>query len=1194
MSYVYRRRTARWTVLLGLMTLAMCWGALRPAARAAAPTNTPARPLEFNRDIRPILSDNCFACHGFDANTREAGLRLDTLEGATLELRTGGAAIVPGKPAQSKLLARVTSHDPGFVMPPPVTEKKLTAEQIDKLRLWIEQGAHYQDHWSLIPPKRPAVPQVKNRQWVRNPIDAFILARLESENLKPSPEADKETLIRRVTFDLTGLPPTPEEIDAFLADKSPNAYEKLVDRLLASPRYGEHMARYWLDAARYGDTHALHLDNVRSNWRWRDWVIEAYNNNMPFDQFTIEQLAGDLLPEPTLSQRIATGFNRNNPTTGEGGAIEAEFRTKYVVDRVNTTSTVWLGMTVACAECHDHKYDPISQKEYYQLFAFFNSTRDSGLDNNALAPPPSIKAPTPEQAQRLEEVTAKLAKVQERRMADDPQMDAAQRQWEQRIAPKLAKMWQVLDPISYASSHGSTLTKLPDRSVLASGNNPHNDNYEIIARTNAVGVTALRIEALTHESLPHNGPGRAPNANAVVSEIQLEVAPANDPENFKPVKFATAWADHEQKNGEYFASKLIDGIVNPENGWAPEGHAKREDRTVVLATQEPIGFPGGTLVRVTLKHETKFSNHALGRVRLSVSTDASHRPVTLSDWHVAGPFTASSFNEAFDRNFGPETGVDLNAKYGNIGWQAMPTLTDGRTHLFASTANAAMYLTRTIDAPSPRKMTISLGSDDAIKVWLNGKVVHENRVFRGVAADQDMVTLDLQPGKNRLMLKVVNAGGGFGYYFNRAGEQSGLLPPLVASALQAAPAQRKPAEVEALREYYRRNYSPRYRAIDEEYNKLLAQQKSIEAEMPVTLVMEDLPKPRPTHVLIRGEYDNPGERVEPDVPAALGGLPAGAPRNRLGLARWLVDPKHPLTARVAVNRYWARYFGTGIVATVEDMGSQGEWPSHPELLDWLAVEFVESGWDIKAMQRLLVTSATYRQSATATPELLERDPANRLLARGSRFRFDAEVIRDNAMAVSGLLVEKLGGPSYKPYQPEGIWEAVSYTGSNTARFTQDRGDVLYRRSMYIFWKRTAPPPNLNALDAPDRESCEIQRDRTNTPLQALVLMNDPQFLEAARVFAQRIMTDGGASLQDRIKWAFRLCTARYPDAKEVAVLEALYQHALSQYRADPEGAKSLVSIGDAARDETLDVREMAAWTTVTNLLLGLDETITRH
>ncbi len=1187
---LYGRTLTHWSAVVMAFAMGGVGGTDLHAANA--PASTPSRQLEFNRDIRPILSDNCFACHGFDEKKRAAGLRLDTFEGATEKLQSGRSAIVPGKPEQSTLLARVTSHDPAAVMPPPETGKKLTPEQIELLRIWITQGAQYQNHWSLIPPKRPALPPVKNRAWVRNPVDQFILARLEAEGLQPSPEADKATLIRRVTYDLTGLPPTPEEIDAFLADKSPDAYEKLVDRLLASPRYGEHMARFWLDAARYGDTHALHLDNERSLWRWRDWVIDAYNNNMPFDQFTIEQLAGDLLPNPTLSQRIATGFNRNNPTTGEGGAIEQEFRTKYVVDRVNTTTTVWLGMSIACAECHDHKYDPITQKEYYQLFAFFNSTRDSGLDGNALAPPPFIKAPTPEQEKKLAELHAKIAKLEERRVAPNPTVDSAQRSWEQHLIPRLTKEWQVLNPESFTSRNGATLTKLDDHSILAGGANPATDIYEIVSRTDRTGITALRLEALTHESLPHNGPGRAVNANAVVSEIELEIAPANDPQNFRPVKFVTATADYSQP--DFPASRLIDGVVNKNDGWAPHGHARRENRTIVLVPAEPFGFSEGTILRTRIRQETQHRHHTLGRVRLAVSTDPSRQPVAMSDWHMVGPFTGDSHPGAHNTDFGPEKGVNLNAKYNGKAWQPAPQYKDGQAHILSGGTYAVTYFYRTLTAVAPRRMTLSLGSDDSIKVWLNGELVHNNFTARGVAPDQDKVTVELRPGENHLLLKVVNNAGGFGFYFRGIEEETGLVPLEIASALMTAPDQRSQAQIEAVRDFYRRNHSPAYKKLLDELAALRQEEKAVQDAIPVTMVMEELPKPRPTHVLIRGQYDQFGERVEPGVPAALGSLPPDAPRNRLGLAQWLVHPENPLTARVTVNRYWARYFGNGIVKTVEDLGSQGEWPTHPELLDWLATEFIRTGWDVKAMQRLLVTSATYRQDARATPELLERDPDNRLLARGARFRYDAEVIRDTAMAVSGLLNEKIGGPSYKPAQPEGVWEAVSYPDSNTARFRQDRGDVLYRRSMYIFWKRTAPPPNLAALDAPDRESCIVQRSRTNTPLQALVLMNDPQFIEAARAFAQRIMTEGGRNSTEQIRWAFRVVTGRYPDADEVAVLKALYEQSLSKFRSDQEGALALVSVGDSQRNPSLDVTQLAAWTTVTNLLLGLDETVTRH
>ncbi|MCI0639394.1 MAG: PSD1 and planctomycete cytochrome C domain-containing protein [Gemmataceae bacterium] len=797
---------------------------VRPNEQAAP---SPPTTVDFNRDIRPIFSENCFVCHGPDEEQRKAKLRLDTQEGAFAKLRRGGHAIVPGKSADSELVYRVTSESPTERMPPPKTDKKLSQQQIDLLKRWIDQGAAYSKHWAFVAPKRPSLPKV-NAAWPRNGIDRFILARLQSEKLQPSPEADRVTLIRRLTLDLTGLPPTPMEVDAFIADKNPDAYEKLVDRLLSSPHYGERMAVDWLDAARFADTHGYHIDSGRDMTRWREWVIEAFNRDLPFDQFTVDQLAGDLLPDATLPQKIASGFNRNHMINFEGGAIPEEYLNNYIVDRVNTTATVWLGLTMTCAQCHDHKYDPISQKEFYQLYAFFNNVPESGLDGAKGNAAPLLSLPTKEQKEAL----AKL-------------------------------------------------------------------------------------------------------------DTEIESLAAS-------VKKADA-AAKEQKD----------------------------------------------------------------------------------------------------------------------------------------------QLTR------------------------------------------------LQKERDKLRQLI-----------------------------------------------------------------------------PSTMVMQDIAKPRDTHLLVRGEYNKKAGKVQAGVPAALTPLPKDAPPNRLGLARWLVDPSHPLMARVIVNRYWQLFFGTGLVKTVEDFGAQGELPSHPELLDWLAVEFMQPSpvgaapvrkrdsagddndlsWSTKRLVRLIVTSATYRQSSKVTSALVSRDPENRLLARGPRFRLQAEFIRDQALAVSGLLNREIGGKSVSPYQPAGLWQELHSRGDSknwTAQFfVQSKGKDLYRRTMYTFWKRTSPPPQLATFDAPDREVCTVRRSRTNTPLQALVLMNDPTYVEAARKLAERLLKEAQTT-DDRLTLAFRLATARTPGEKELGVLRGVLEKQLARYRQNEEAALKLLAVGESPRDERIAPAELAAWTMVSSVILNLDETITK-
>ncbi|MCL4210622.1 MAG: DUF1553 domain-containing protein [Phycisphaeraceae bacterium] len=1176
-----------------------------PGASFPAPSNEGARGSEipsYNRQVRPILSDKCFKCHGPDSAARQGGLRLDSFDGATA-LREGWAAIMPGDPDASELIRRVSSADPDEVMPPPSEHKSLTAAEVDILRRWIAAGASYEPHWSFIPPIRPASPAVRHAGWVRNPVDQFILARLEREGLSPSPEADRRTLIRRLSLDLTGLPPTVEEIEAYLADTQPGADERLIDRLLASTRHAEHMARIWLDAARFGDTHGLHLDNYRSMWRWRDWVIDAYRRNMPFNQFTIEQLAGDLLPEPTLEQRIASGFHRNNVTTSEGGAIDAEYLVKYAVDRAETTGTVWLGLTVGCAACHDHKFDPITQREFYQFFAFFNNVAENAMDGNRHDPPPVMRAPTAEQARELDVLRDAVRAIEERIDAADPAIDAAQEAWESRWRTTLGSTWQVLSDISVESTGGTAFTRLEDGSYLASGVNPDRDTYEIVARIPEGLTHALRLEALTHESLPHNGPGRADNANFVLSEVEVTAVSTADPARSKPVEFVMAAADHSQTSGEFLVRKAIDGVTDAANGWAVEGYARREPRVALFIPSEPIGFENGTELRIRLRHETQFKGHGIGRFRLSVAASDEVRtalaPSVAGPWHMVGPFAAEAGVDPFLADFAPEKSPgqfdEAQVFEGGRAWRPRPEFIDGKVHMLSG-EQCATYLAREIHCDTARRVAVSLGSDDSIRVWVNGRAAHDQPAKRPVGPDQDRITIDLSPGRNVILLKVVNYSGGYGFFWSPGEHDHAHAVAAVLRLLERDPATLATDERESIRRFFRRNHSPAIRGLYDDLAAAEARMASYEQSLPVTLVMQEQMTPRPTHVLHRGEYDKPLDRVMPGIPAALGAIESdGAASSRLDLARWLADRNNPLTARVVVNRLWQQMFGIGLVSTAEDFGLQGEWPSHPDLLDWLAVEFVESGWDVRHMLRLMALSATYRQSSRVALDLLGRDPANRLLARGGRFRLDAEVIRDQALFISGLLVEKVGGPSVKPYQPPGIWEAVSYPSSDTARYRRDSGESLYRRSMYTFWKRTAPPANLTTFDAPSRETCTVQRVRTNTPLQQLVLMNDPQFVEAARGLAQRALLRSGAlSDVDRLAWVFEAATSRTPATDELDVLLRLLATQRERFSNDADAAARFIGVGESKPDPSLAPAELAAWTTVTGTILMLDEVITRN
>ncbi len=985
-------------------------------------------PVRFNRDIRPILSEKCLSCHGPDEKQRKAKLRLD-VEASAVE-----HAIVAGKPDQSELISRITSEDDETRMPPRDSGKELNAEEIALMRRWIAEGAKYEGHWSFIPPEKSGLPSVSDPAWPRSPIDRFVLARLDAEKLRPSREADRYVWIRRVSLDLTGLPPTIQDVNAFVRDTSENAFEKVVDRLLKSERFGEHMSRHWLDAARYADTNGYQYDLEREQWVWRDWVIHALNSNMPFDQFTVEQLAGDLLPGATDQQRLATAFHRNHPITIEGGVVDEEYRTEYVVDRVVTTSTVWLGLTMTCCRCHDHKYDPISQPEFYSFFSFFNNVPERGLNGFD----PKLKVDSPLQTAQSKKMRDELATAEStfRKLWDKNGEQLSKR--EQELTETVANQWAVVVPQERKSLGGATLTVQPDQSILATGKNPVTETYELILKCDSP-VHAIRLEALTDPSFVSNSTGRGFNGNFVLSEFQIAVAGA-DSTDFTNVKIAKAEADYSQNN--YGIAKTIDGTID-QSGWAVDGNTKFENRTAVFTPEKPISPETVKKLRVQMHHRYGGSHH-IGRFRISLAS----QPVQVVPADIAA------------------------------------------------------------------------------------------------------------------MLKFDAA--------RRTVEQSLRLNEYLASRFGDSDLQAAIASVLSLRA------------------RLAAS-----SNVPATMVMAEMPTPRKTRVLFRGEYDKPRDEVEPGTPAALPAMPDGFPRNRIGLARWMTMPGHPLTARVAVNRFWQLLFGVGIVKSAEDFGSQGEWPSHPELLDWLAVDFVESGWNTKGLLKQIVLSATYRQTSRITPEFLERDPENRLLARGPRLRLDAETIRDSALSASGLLSSQIGGPSAFPYHPSGLWQEINNRPGYSRTYKQDSGDALYRRSVYTFWKRTVPPPSMAAFDAPEREFCIVRRSRTNTPLQAFVMLHDPQFVEAARRLGRRMLTEGGSTNQKRIEYGFRLCCARPPTDRELTVLTGLLDNRLKQYRDDASAAAQIVGVGDSPRDVDLDPAELAAWTTIGRVMFNLSEFVTK-
>lgn len=1008
--------------------------------------------ISFNRDIRPILSDNCFACHGPDAHSRKAKLRLDERASATAK-RDHGTPIDPGRPETSLLIQRVTASDPQDRMPPEETGKRLDEHQIELLKQWIAEGAEYQGHWAFFPPERPDLPAVDENLAtpIKNPIDNFIFARLQKEGLAPSPAADKETLIRRVTFDLTGLPPSLPEIDAFLNDTEPGAYERLVERLLKSPHYGEQMGRYWLDAARYGDTHGLHLDNERSIWPYRDWVIEAMNNNLPFDEFTRWQLAGDLLEDPTLDQLTATGFIRCNVTTSEGGAIPEEFYVRYTVDRVETVSTVFMGLTAGCAVCHDHKFDPLTQKEFYQLFAYFNNLDENPMDGNALLPPPVAKLATEKQIAKLAEYDQEVNAVEET------------------IRKRLAEV-----------------------------------EYH---------------ENLSEEDLKERKP-----QDHIWIDDEL-------PEGAKPSGDDSRW----------------------EWGTAPQfpvfSGEKSTRRTGEGTTQHY--FSDSTRPLTVGEGDQLFAH---------VYLDPENPPKT-----VMLQFNDGSWDH---RAFWGEDSIDFGSG-------------DSPGHRRTGDLPATGEWVRLeVDASH-----VGLKAGAVIKGWAftqNGGTAYWDAAGIKTATPQD------GQGWNSLLA----------WEITMEQAKDPQLPDPVKKAIQTPRKERTEEQRQTIRHHFFEHAYGQTREVFEPLHEKLTHMKKEREEfdqgIPRTMVAKERQEKKPAFLLNRGEYDNKGEEVQRAVPDFLPGFPENAPMDRLGFAEWLLDPRHPLTARVTVNRFWQHHFGTGIVKTSEDFGSQGDPPSHPRLLDWLATEFVRSGWDMKHIHRLIVTSATYRQQSSATPELQRADPSNRLLGRGPRYRFDAETLRDNALALSGLLVDRMGGRGVRPYQPEGLWEAVAYPTSTTAKYQMDQGRALYRRSIYTFWKRTSPPPAMTTFDAPSRESCTVRRERTNTPLQALVLMNDPQFVEAARHLGMRIYKEGGESITDRLRYGFRLVTARYPKPKELDALFRAYFQFEERYANDPEAAKELLTVGRTPLDDSVPREKQAAWTMLANTLLNLNETITKR
>ncbi|MCA9197127.1 MAG: PSD1 domain-containing protein [Planctomycetales bacterium] len=943
--------------------------------------------VDFDQDVQPILSNYCFECHGPDQDSREADLRFDTQDGL---LESG--VIQPNRPDDSNLLQRILSDDPDLQMPPPSKEKRPTAEEIQTIKDWISSGAQWETHWSFTSPERPALDESPN---AAHPIDQLIQKRLTANGLSPSPAADRATLARRLAFDLTGLPPDYSEVAKFVADDSPNAYERYVDQLLHSPHYGERMAIYWLDVVRFADSNGYHSDEPRSIAPFRDYIIESFNQNVPYDQLIVEHLAGDLLPNATVRQKVASGFNMLLQTTNEGGAQAKEYLAKYAADRVRNTGTIFLGLTLGCAECHDHKFDPFTTKEFYQFAAFFADIQEQGVGN-----PPAHPVIEPDDQQTLDEFDAQLAELK--------------------------------------------------------------------------GKAKLLSDSLAQQT-----------------------------------------ADWEAALAEENAAQLT----------------------------------------------------------------------ADSGWSIIGPISLDGVDNPLQHAWPAESDPD------NVDWQSKP-LADGQVHALPETPGV-FYLRRTVTASAETPMQVQLGSDDAVKVWVNAKVVHQNDVRRGVAANQDQFSVQLNAGANSILVKIVNYSGGAGFYFQA---ETGSLPTAIAAILQKSSSDRSEEERQQLAKYHR-SQSDEWNSLQTEIESAERQRQQFVDSLPKTLMTVST-QPRTMRILARGNWmDDSGEEVQPAVPSIFQSLNDATATsenerpNRLDLAHWIASNQNPLTARVFVNRLWKLYFGKGLAEPLDDLGAQGTRPIQPELLDWLAIEFMESNWDVRHMVKTIVMSQAYQQTSVRSEQLAKVDPYNRLLARQASFRLDAEMVRDNALAISGLLVRTIGGESVKPYQPKGYWRHMNFP---VREWQADEGDNLYRRGLYTWWQRMFLHPSMLAFDAPSREECTVERARSNTPQQALVLLNDPTYVESARQFARRVLTEGGDSMEAKLNWAFQTAVARSIRAEEQSVLLDLIAKHTAEFQSESDSADAILNVGASPVPDDVDKVELAAWTSVCRVILNLHETITRR
>jgi hypothetical protein len=1157
------------TRFFAIVAVAFFWAGILDSTVSAAES------IDFNRDIRPILSNQCFKCHGPDPKERKGGidgLRLDTLEGAIADLGSGTGAIVPGKPDQSELIRRITSTDADEAMPPPGSGKQLTPRDIERLKNWVQQGAPYAKHWSYVKPTRPALPAVTHKNWPKNPIDFFLLARLEREGLKPSPEADRYALARRAALDLTGLPPSVAEADRFANDTSADAYEQFVDRLLEKEAFGEHWARIWLDLARYADSAGYADDPLRTIWAYRDYVIRSFNANKPFDQFTIEQIAGDMLPSPTEDQLVATAFHRNTLTNSEGGTNDEEFRTVAIVDRVNTTWAVWLGTSMACAQCHTHKYEPLSQVEYFRFYAILNNTEDADRRDES----PLLEFFTDEQKQKRTKLQQELDALERVLKTSTPELLASLEKWEQAFPKQLA--WQALKPESTTSQGGAQLT-VQDNNTILVANGQKTDVYTITVPVEAGKLSGVRLEALPHESLPNKGPGNSSTGNFIISRVLASIAPPQSssiegryvritlPGKEKILSLAEAQIfsgsdnvaakgaasqsstafDGEAKraidgntNGNYFESNSVTHTAASEDPWWE----------VDLKTPQKIE-------RIVLWNRTDgMTDTRLADFRIAILNDqkqlvweqtVKEHPKPSAEFATTGVrpvVLTAAFSDTAPAGFEPAL-VIKNPDVKKKGWA------------IGSAAGAAHTLTLTaaapVDVPAGSKLTITIEQ-------LSQQENHTLGSFRlSMTGDARIAEYSQTPQK--------------------------ILAILNQEASQRTEEQRR-----ELSEFYFATLAPELKSTRDKRDSVTKRLNEIKAN--TVPIMRELAsdKQRQTRIQFRGNFLDLGDEVQSGVPAVFHPLPENAPANRMTMAKWLVDSNNPLTARVLANRFWEQIFGIGLVRTSEEFGSQGELPSNPELLDWLAVEFIESKWNMKQLLKLMVTSAAYRQTSKVTPELLERDPDNRLLARGPRFRLSAEMVRDQALSVSGLLSTQMYGPSVKPPQPA---LGLSAAFGSTIDWKTSEGSNRYRRGLYTEWRRSNPYPSMVTFDAPNREVCTIRRNRTNTPLQALVTLNDPVYVECAQALARQMAQVSG-SAAEKLTHGFRICLTRPPYEPEIARLVQLFEESRARFAAEPEQAKQMALGTSDMPPQNADISELAAWTIVANVMLNLDEMLMKR